>query len=119
MNPSPFLWVGLFGVIHTVALLFHLFQSDKFKAYAPAGAPEWIPYANIILTVLALVFLVALFKLKKWGFWGYALTSLAMAIVQLTEGHTFVTALTGLGSTAIIFASLHVGKEDKVWPYLE
>jgi len=119
MNPSPFLWVGIFIIIHALSLYFDLFKSEELKVYAPEGAPDWIRYGKVLLDVLALVFLFALFKLKKWGFWGYALSSLAMALVQLAAGHTLITALTGLGSTAIILASLHVGKENKVWSHLE
>ena len=65
------------GVVALQALSF-AFAPPIREAAAKAGAP-WVPAFTLVTAFLALVFLVVLWTMRRWGLWGY----LAVIAVQI------------------------------------
>jgi len=59
------------------------------------------------------------FRWKKWGFWGFALSSLIVFAVNLAVGLNITSAILGLVGVAVLFGVLHIDKENKGWTQLE
>jgi hypothetical protein len=105
-------------IANAAVVLIYLSASGAMRQNYPS-APGW---AFPILTlggVLNIVFLVALFRWKKWGFWGSALTYAGSFFINLVVGLNVVQALLGLSGLAILYGVLHIGKENKGWSQLE
>lgn len=62
---------------------------------------------------------IALFKWKKWGFWGFAVSGFAILVVGIAGGYGIGNSLPGLIGLAVLYSVLHIGKENKGWPQLE
>ncbi|MCL0039229.1 hypothetical protein M1N46_03235 [Dehalococcoidia bacterium] len=83
-------------------------------------APGWAFPAMAVLSLLGLVFAIALFTWKKWAFWGYVLSSIAGAIVSVLMGAPVWQSLLGLAGVVVLYAVLQIGgKEKKGWSQLE
>ncbi len=62
---------------------------------------------------------VGLWRLKKWGFYGYFLAAVAIVGLNLFVGSDSASSAMGLIWVLVLFAVLHVGKENKGWPQLD
>ncbi|MBT9159119.1 MAG: hypothetical protein DDT27_00679 [Dehalococcoidia bacterium] len=83
-------------------------------------APGWTFPAMAVLSLLGLVFAIALFAWKKWAFWGYVLSSIAGVIVSVSMGVPVWQWLLGLAGVVVLYAVLQIGgKEKKGWSQLE
>lgn len=83
------------------------------RARVPVAA-HW----RVVLVVLNVLFLVALLRWKRWGFYGIAVTvSLAAAINFLSEG--LREALLGLVGLAVLYGVLQIGGKRSTWSQLE
>jgi hypothetical protein len=65
------------------------------------------------------VFLVALFQWKKWGFFGYVGTNILIMVRGLTTGWHIGRFLLQVLWVLILYAVLQVGKEKRGWTQLE
>jgi hypothetical protein len=66
-----------------------------------------------------LVCIMALFRWKKWGFWGLVCSGAFIFIVNLAIGVSPYEALWGLVGIPILYGILHIGREWKAWTQLE
>jgi hypothetical protein len=62
---------------------------------------------------------VALLRWKKWGFWGFVASAVAIFIVNLSIGLGPSSVLGGAVGVAVLYGVLQIGKENKGWPQLE
>jgi hypothetical protein len=111
-------WLILMIIANSLTALMYLFGSQAVRQQFP-NAPHW---AFPVLTILGLVNLacaIALFRWKKWGFFGFVGTSLVAFAINMIVGVSIIQALFGLLGFAILFGVLHLGKENKGWPQLE
>jgi len=111
-------WLGLMLILNSGTVLLYVLGSAAIRQYYPS-APDWAFLALILLGVLNIVFTVALFRWKKWGFWGAVATSALTMVVNLVMGLNMVQAMQGLIGLAILFGVLQIGKESKGWQLLE
>lgn len=80
--------------------------------------PLWGIWALPVMSMLNILFALLLFRWKKWGFFGYCLTSLIACGLQLYGG-VGIAALSALLGIIILFAALQIGGENKGWSQLE
>jgi len=73
----------------------------------------------IVAGIFNVVCAVALLRWKKWGFWGFAVSSVIIFFVNLFIGLDIWPALVGLLGLPILYGVLQIGKEDKGWPQLD
>ena len=105
-------------IANSATALMYLLGSNAIQQAAP-GIPSWSLAVLGIFAAINLVCTVALFKWKKWGFWGFIFTSIAALFVNLSIGLGIGQSLLGLGGLALLYGVLHIGKENKGWPQLE
>jgi hypothetical protein len=83
------------------------------------GFPGWVVWPISLLALLNVVFAVALFNWKKWGFIGFCATSILALALNLYAGIGVGQSLLGLLGIVILYAVLQIGGEKKGWTHLE
>jgi len=111
-------WLILMIIANSLVALMYLFGIGAIRKHFP-DAPDWAFPVLAVLGIVNLVCAIALFSWKKWGFFGFAATSVVALIVNLTVGLNIIQAFLGLVGIAILYGVLHIGKENKGWPQLE
>jgi ABC-type proline/glycine betaine transport system permease subunit len=111
-----------------------LLQNPAYTGQIPAeqlsqiqmllNTPLWVFYVSIALATFNVVCAVALFMWKKWGFWGFCVSSILAVIINLMYFSKNVTTIiisiiSGLLAVLILFGVLHIGKKNKGWPQLK
>jgi hypothetical protein len=84
--------------------------------------PEASAWSFSVLAILAILncgFAIALWRWKRWGFWGYCCTTLAAFAINLSIGTGLGPSLWGLMGIVILLAALHVGRHNEGWSQLE
>ena len=71
------------------------------------------------MALLNFVCAIALFRWKKWGFWGLCVTVVIGVVYNLGMGAEIRSAFGGLIWIGILYGVLHLGKENKGWLKLE
>jgi hypothetical protein len=116
---------GLF-IIMLVLLTVKNVESALFNLFTPENvASFWTSISSSIILLLGIGsllnigFLYAIYSWKKWGLFGYSLCSLIISIINLTIGFGVPEGLFWIISTVLLIVTLHIGKEQKAWSYLE
>ena len=105
-------------IANTLTALVYLFNSEAISAALPSATPA----AFLVLALVGIsnvVFAIALFRWKKWGFYGFAATALIVLGVNLAIGISVVQALFGFAGVGILYWTLQMGEDNKAWPHLE
>lgn len=79
----------------------------------------WFIAVVIVLSLFNVVCAIALFRWKKWGFWGICASAIIEVIVNISIGEAVGVTILSLVGPLILFGLLHVGEKDKGWPQLE
>jgi hypothetical protein len=82
-------------------------------------AQRYLFFANVTIAVANLVFLVALFRWKQWGFLGFVGTNILSVVIAQTFGKPGGRAFIPLLMVVILYGALHVGEEKNGWTQLE
>ena len=105
-------------IANSATSLIYLVGSEGIRKNAP-NMPEWVFPVLIVGGIFNLVCAIALFRWKKWGFWGFVCSAAVVFFVNLAIGLNPVAAVGGLLGVAILYGVLHIGKERKGWTQLE
>ena len=81
--------------------------------------PAWALIVLGVVAVFNLVCAIALFNWKKWGFWGFIISSIVTLVINLNIGLGVAQSLSGLIGVAVLYGVLQIGKENKGWPQLD
>ena len=97
-----------------------LFSVDTYNQYVPQGISTTARILLIILGLLNVIFAIALLKWKKWAFWGFAFTTIAELIIDLSMGLGVIKSIIGLLGIIILYAVLQIKKDNlSGWNNLE
>ena len=105
-------------VANSASTLVYLVGSEAIRRNTP-NMPAWAFPVLIVLGIFNLVCAIALFRWKKWGFWGFVASAVIAFAVNLSIGIAPGFALVGLLGLAILYGVLHIGKERKGWSQLD
>jgi hypothetical protein len=112
-------WLVLMIVGNFATVLVYIYQVGS-------GAFGNLPPLAVMASLLIIPFsffnvlcVVALFRWKKWGFWGACISSVVALFVNLSVGLGIGSALFGIVGVLLLYGVLHTGKESKGWPQLE
>jgi hypothetical protein len=84
-----------------------------------SGFAAWVLPTLAIGCLANVACAVALFRWKKWGFWGFAATSAAAFVINLSIGVNAGSALVGFAGIAVLYGVLQIGDErSKGWSQL-
>jgi hypothetical protein len=73
----------------------------------------------IICCTANVVFAVALFKWRLWGFFGFIVTSVIILVTNLAYGASENRAVAGFLGIGVLYWVLNMGDDDKAWPHLK
>lgn len=105
-------------VANAITTVFNILKTADIQRQYPRF-PLWGIWALPVLGVLNIFFALALFRWKKWGFFGYALTSLSIFALNVYGGVGILFTINILVGVVILFVALQIGGERKGWPQLE
>lgn len=105
-------------VLSSASALAYLLGSDALRQAMP-GVPGWAYPVLTVLAPLHLVCVLALFRWREWGFWGFCVSSVIAMGVNLSAGLGIGFSVGGLIGIALLYGVLHIGKENKGWPQLD
>ena len=111
-------WLIGMIIFNSLAALFYLIASAKIKLNLPK-APPWATPTLAVVCITNLVFCVALFQWKKWGFFGLVGTAILTAVINLKVGISISKVLFGMLGVGALYAVLQIGKEKRGWTQLE
>ncbi len=109
-------------VINLFAAFFTWLGAGVLAEFLENEPATWVTWFNVIISLLVVVFAIAIFIWKKWGFWGLVAIQIINIVVSAVSGNVFsvVSSIIGaLIAIGILYGVLQIGNEDKGWPQLE
>jgi hypothetical protein len=111
-------WLILLIIVNSLVAVVYLFASSMIKANLP-NAPAWTIPVLAVGCIANVVFAIALFQWKKWGFFGFIGTTILALAINLSLGLNVFQIVLGLLGIVILYAVLQIGNGNKGWPQLE
>ena len=105
-------------VANAATALIYLLAADGIRNNVP-NMPEWAFPVLIVGGFFNLVCAIALFRWKKWGFWGFVVSAVVVFGVNLSIGVGPGSALAGLIGVAILYGVLQIGKDNQGWSQMD
>jgi len=105
-------------IANSATALIYLVASEAIRRNVP-NMPEWALLVLIAGSIFNLVCAIALLRWKKWGFWGFVVSTVVIFVVNISIGVGVGSTLVGLLGVAILYGVLHIGKETKGWSQLD
>lgn len=105
-------------VLNSATALLYLFGAGAIKRSSP-NIPDWAFPVLIVLVLFNLACAIALFRWKRWGFWGLVASAAVTLGVNLTIGLGLSSAVVGVLGVLLLYGVLHIGKDNKGWPQLD
>jgi len=82
------------------------------------NAPGWAFPVLRYICLFHIMCIGAIFRWKKWGFWGAVASSLVAVVINIMMDDKLIENITGLISIAILYGVLQIGGERKGWTQL-
>lgn len=111
-------WLLLLIIVNSLVAVVYLFASSMIKANLP-NTPGWAIPVLAVACIANVIFAIALFQWKKWGFFGFIGSTILALVINLMLGLSAFQIVPGLLGIVILYAVLQIGNEDKGWPQLE
>jgi hypothetical protein len=112
-------WLILMIVVNTLGAIVCLFRSF-LAAQHHIEVPGWfiaVMLAAVLLNLACIVCAVALFRWKKWGFYGYLILKVIDIVGGMLLGNP--SAAAGVLGIVILLGLLHMGGVNKAWHNLD
>jgi hypothetical protein len=113
-------WLVLMIIANSLSAVISLFASEMITENLPGDVSTSMIILLGILGIANIIFSVMLFQWKKFGFWGFIITSIGAFIINLSIGLGIGQSLFGLVSIAILYGILQIKKDNiPAWDNLE
>jgi hypothetical protein len=110
-------WLVLVIVANTLTALAYVLGQSAVAANLPAGR-GWVVPVLAVFAAANVIFAIALFQWRRWGFYGIVASSVVALVVNLlVGGGPFV--ITGLLGPLVLYGVLQIGGARKGWDQLE
>ena len=83
------------------------------------GVPAWTYQLLVGLSLTNVIGVFALFRWKKWGFWGLCIATSIALIIKLNIGMPIHTSICVLIGITILYGIFQIGTDNKGWPQLD
>src|SRR5262249_27191787 len=110
-------WLVFMIIANAAVALMYLAMGGEIQRQVPHFPGSALPVL-IVCVLLNIVFAVACLFWKKWGFYGFAVMSVVIFIINLLAG-VGIQSATGLLGVVILYAVLQIGGEHSTWKQLE
>lgn len=115
-----FLTVFLIFVFFANLVLFLLYIFGRNNPGFQELGSVWVVVLLGLMSLANMVFVVALFKFKKWGYWGIVVVTILIFLLNITfTGSPFWNSASGLLMIPLLYGILQIGKENKGWKQLD
>ena len=108
-------------VILIVSRLFFLMSTlgtyPDLQKQIPGATPLLIGLLYLC-AVAEIIFAIALFRWRRWGFYGFAASVVVALLLNLVMGIQLWNDLPGLAAVVVLFILLQLGKENRAWKHL-
>ncbi len=111
-------WLILMIVANAATAISTPLMYDSIKRVAPNASPATMALISIA-GVANVIFAIALFRWKKWGFLGFVATSVIALITNLFIGVGIAQSVFGLVGIGILYWVLNMGGSNKAWTRLQ
>ena len=115
-------WLVLMLIANAVTALSYagliLLRPGAAHAAQP-HAPTWARFVLMAGCIANIVFAVALFRWKRWGFLGFVVTAILALTINLSIGIKPAFVMTGASGIIILYGVLQIGGNKKGWAQLE
>ena len=105
-------------IANSIIALFYLFSGSTVAKAFPESS-SWALPVLIIIGIFNVACAIALYQWKKWGFYGFTISSIITFIVNLIIGLNMFQSFVGFMGIAVLYWVLQMGKEKKGWDQLE
>ena len=86
---------------------------------AQPHSPTWARFVLMAGCIANIVFAVALFRWKRWGFLGFLVTTILALAINLSIGIKPAFVIIGASGIIILYGVLQIGDDKKGWDQLE
>ncbi len=113
------IWLSLIIVVNVLVAGVYFGMPGKITSAMPM-LPSWYTMVFGVFCVLNIIFAIALFRWKKWGFYGFCSLAVISAIINVYfKVSTIIPAIiVPVISILLLYWALNVGKENKAWTRL-
>jgi hypothetical protein len=110
-------WLVIAIIANAGTVIITPFSVGKLRE---AGHQISTPMVAVIVAcgVANLACAFGLMRWKKWGFYGFALTTFVALLANIAMGTDLVQSAAGLIGIAVLYWVLNLGDENKAWPHL-
>ena len=113
-------WLVFMIVVNSLIGLVYLFVPESIAEQVPVKIPIYIFSILGLIGLANVVFSMALFKWKLWGFYGFIVSSLASFIINLLIGIDVIQSVMGLIGIAFLYGVLQIKKNNiSAWNFME
>lgn len=105
-------------IANSLTAIFYLFSGSTAARSLPQSS-EWALPVLIILGLFNVACAIALLRWKKWGFYGFLLSTIVTFTVNVAIGLNIFQSILGFLGIAVLYWVLQIGKEKKGWDQLE
>jgi len=84
-----------------------------------AGLPDWGLFVVGLFAVLNIFFIAAIFAWKKWGFFGFAASSVIVVAINVSIGVGVLQSVSLLIGVGVLYAVLQMEDPESGWEQLE
>ncbi len=113
-------WLILMLLANSGTALMYLLGDSSIHTILPDMA-GWVIPVLIVMCLFNIVCTIALFMWKKWGFWGFIVSSVVSVGVNISGGLDIGSSAGGLIGIAILYGIMQIGdkNKNKGWPQME
>ena len=110
-------WLVIAIIANAGTVIFTPLSVGKLRE---AGHQISTPIVAVIIAcgVANLACAIALLRWRKWGFFGFVLSSFVALLVNIAMGTDLVQSVAALFGIGILYGVLNMGGENKAWPHL-
>lgn len=112
-------WLILMVAANSVAALGYALTAGASKHSLPHLGTAWTRPILAGIGVANVIFCIALFTWKKWGFFALVACTVVTFVFNLAIGLSVGRAFLGLLGPAVLYGVLQIGDQNKGWTQLE
>lgn len=117
-HPLLTVWLTWLLVANVVAAAAAPFVLPSLRRPSIPDFPDWAGWAFGGLSAAGAGCVLALFRWRRWGFYGYLLVAAGVFAVNVVAGVGPATAAVGFVGSGVLFLALQVGGPRRAWPQL-
>lgn len=114
---TVFLWWLVAG--NAISAVLSPFALANIRRPSIPDFPDCVAWPFSLFSALNLVFLAALFRWKRWGIFGYAISTAAIYALNVYAGVGAGAAALGFVATVILFVGLQIGRAKSCWSQMD